>query len=152
MSRICVLQAGMIRMGREEFFIEPLVQHLGGGGGAQKEAEQGRKHVVYRSSAIIKKTPVTNQSTDDFIPGEKSDMHGKHLAVINRKRHRNNRKRQNHLVKTVCLSSNSINRINQNHVLLWSVCRSSFGFPEFYKEICIFSSTTATLYWRGWNV
>lgn len=67
------LQAGVIRMGGEEFFIEPLAQRLGGGG-ARKEAEQGRKHVVYRSSAIIKKTPAVNQSADDFIQGEKSDM------------------------------------------------------------------------------
>lgn len=70
-----MLQAGVIRMGGEEFFIEPLAQHLGGGG-AQKEAEGGRKHVVYRSSAIIKKTPAANQSTDDFVSGEKSDMLG----------------------------------------------------------------------------
>lgn len=84
MRWISALQAGMIRMGGEEFFIEPLAQRLGQGG-ARKEAEQGRKHVVYRSSAIIKKTPAVNQSTDDFIRGEKSDMCGKRLAVANRK-------------------------------------------------------------------
>lgn len=75
MRWVSALQAGMIRMGGEEFFIEPLAQRLGGGG-SQGEAEQGRKHVVYRSSAIIKNTPAVNQSTDDFIRGEKSDMLG----------------------------------------------------------------------------
>lgn len=75
MRWISVLQAGVIRMGGEEFFIEPLAQPPGGGG-AQGEAERGRKHVVYRSSAIIKNTPAVNQSTDDFFRGEKSDMLG----------------------------------------------------------------------------
>lgn len=37
------LQAGLIRMQDEEFFIEPLEKGL-----AAKEAEQGRVHVVYR--------------------------------------------------------------------------------------------------------
>lgn len=40
---IFALQAGLIRMEEEEFFIEPLEKGL-----AAKEAEQGRVHVVYR--------------------------------------------------------------------------------------------------------
>uniref|UniRef100_A0A8C7WH44 ADAM metallopeptidase with thrombospondin type 1 motif, 2a n=1 Tax=Oncorhynchus mykiss TaxID=8022 RepID=A0A8C7WH44_ONCMY len=39
--------AGMIRMGREEFFIEPL-EHQGGGAG-EEEGGDGRHHIVYRS-------------------------------------------------------------------------------------------------------
>uniref|UniRef100_A0A8C7UWH1 ADAM metallopeptidase with thrombospondin type 1 motif, 2a n=1 Tax=Oncorhynchus mykiss TaxID=8022 RepID=A0A8C7UWH1_ONCMY len=38
--------AGMIRMGREEFFIEPL-EHQGGGAG-EEEGGDGRHHIVYR--------------------------------------------------------------------------------------------------------
>uniref|UniRef100_A0A2K6R239 ADAM metallopeptidase with thrombospondin type 1 motif 2 n=1 Tax=Rhinopithecus roxellana TaxID=61622 RepID=A0A2K6R239_RHIRO len=40
---VFVLQAGLIRMEEEEFFIEPLEKGL-----AAQEAEQGRVHVVYR--------------------------------------------------------------------------------------------------------
>uniref|UniRef100_A0A452VI64 ADAM metallopeptidase with thrombospondin type 1 motif 2 n=1 Tax=Ursus maritimus TaxID=29073 RepID=A0A452VI64_URSMA len=40
---VFALQAGLIRMEEEEFFIEPLEKGL-----AAKEAEQGRVHVVYR--------------------------------------------------------------------------------------------------------
>lgn len=40
---IFALQAGLIRMEEEEFFIEPLEKGL-----AAKEAEQGRVHVIYR--------------------------------------------------------------------------------------------------------
>lgn len=72
----------MIRMGGEEFFIEPLDQRWGGGAEGQEEgqeeeeeAETGRKHVVYRASAVIKKEPTVNQSTDDFIRGKKSCTH-----------------------------------------------------------------------------
>uniref|UniRef100_A0A8C7LAM7 ADAM metallopeptidase with thrombospondin type 1 motif, 2a n=1 Tax=Oncorhynchus kisutch TaxID=8019 RepID=A0A8C7LAM7_ONCKI len=50
--------AGMIRMGREEFFIEPL-EHRGGGAG-EEEGGDGRHHIVYRSSAI--KRPHVNQT------------------------------------------------------------------------------------------
>ncbi|XP_029557460.1 A disintegrin and metalloproteinase with thrombospondin motifs 2 [Salmo trutta] len=53
--------AGMIHMGKEEFFIEPLVR----GGGLMVEEEEsgeGRHHIVYRSSAI--KRPPINQTAD----------------------------------------------------------------------------------------
>lgn len=59
----------MIRMGQEEFFIEPLDQRRPEG--EEEEEEGGRKHIVYRSSAIIKKPPAVNQSADDFLRGEK---------------------------------------------------------------------------------
>lgn len=52
-----------------------------------------------------------------------------------------------HYIKNVCLFSNIL---KCDH--LCSVCRGSFGFPEFHSEICIFSKTTATLHWRGRNV
>nr|XP_046266471.1 A disintegrin and metalloproteinase with thrombospondin motifs 2 [Scatophagus argus] len=63
--------AGMIQMGHEEFFIEPLDRRRAGGGGEEEEEEEGggRKHVLYRSSAIIKKPPAANQTADDFIRG-----------------------------------------------------------------------------------
>uniref|UniRef100_A0A674DSG0 ADAM metallopeptidase with thrombospondin type 1 motif 2 n=1 Tax=Salmo trutta TaxID=8032 RepID=A0A674DSG0_SALTR len=51
--------AGMIHMGKEEFFIEPLVR----GGGLMVEEEEsgeGRHHIVYRSSAI--KSPQSSLS------------------------------------------------------------------------------------------
>uniref|UniRef100_A0A8C7WJV2 ADAM metallopeptidase with thrombospondin type 1 motif, 2a n=1 Tax=Oncorhynchus mykiss TaxID=8022 RepID=A0A8C7WJV2_ONCMY len=54
--------AGMIRMGREEFFIEPL-EHQGGGAG-EEEGGDGRHHIVYRSSAI--KRPHVNQTADSY--------------------------------------------------------------------------------------
>lgn len=59
----------MIRMGHEEFFIEPLNQRSAAGGEEEEEGE-GRKHVVYRSTAVIKKPPAVNQSMDDFHRGE----------------------------------------------------------------------------------
>ncbi|XP_052376580.1 A disintegrin and metalloproteinase with thrombospondin motifs 2 isoform X7 [Oncorhynchus keta] len=57
--------AGMIRMGREEFFIEPL-EHRGGGAG-EEEGGDGRHHIVYRSSAI--KRPHVNQTADSYPQG-----------------------------------------------------------------------------------
>uniref|UniRef100_A0A8C7KUG0 ADAM metallopeptidase with thrombospondin type 1 motif, 2a n=1 Tax=Oncorhynchus kisutch TaxID=8019 RepID=A0A8C7KUG0_ONCKI len=57
--------AGMIRMGREEFFIEPL-EHRGGGAG-EEEGGDGRHHIVYRSSAI--KRPHVNQTVDSYPQG-----------------------------------------------------------------------------------
>uniref|UniRef100_A0A3Q3X460 Uncharacterized protein n=1 Tax=Mola mola TaxID=94237 RepID=A0A3Q3X460_MOLML len=45
--------AGMIRLGHEEFFIEPLDQRRTG----IAEEEDRREHIVYRSSAIIRKPP-----------------------------------------------------------------------------------------------
>uniref|UniRef100_A0AAZ3RXC9 ADAM metallopeptidase with thrombospondin type 1 motif, 2 n=1 Tax=Oncorhynchus tshawytscha TaxID=74940 RepID=A0AAZ3RXC9_ONCTS len=58
--------AGMIRTGKEEFFIEPLVR----GGGLMVEEEErgdGRRHIVYRSSAI--KRPPVNQTADSHPRG-----------------------------------------------------------------------------------
>lgn len=62
----------MIRTGQEEFFIEPLDRRRTGGGGEEEEEEGGRQHIVYRSSAIIKKQPAVNQTADDFLRGEKT--------------------------------------------------------------------------------
>lgn len=59
----------MIRMGHEEFFIEPLNQRSSAGGEEEEEGGE-RRHVVYRSTAIIKKPPAVNQSVDDFHRGE----------------------------------------------------------------------------------
>lgn len=47
------LQAGLIRMEEEEFFIEPLEK-----GQVDQEAEQGRVHVVYRRPPTPKPPPV----------------------------------------------------------------------------------------------
>lgn len=47
------LQAGLIRMDEEEFFIEPLEKGL-----AEKEAEQGRVHVVYRRPPTSRPPPL----------------------------------------------------------------------------------------------
>lgn len=62
----------MIRMGHEEFFIEPLNQRSSAGGEEEEEGE-GRRHVVYRSTAVIKKPPAVNQSMDDFHRGENTE-------------------------------------------------------------------------------
>lgn len=47
------LQAGLIRMEEEEFFIEPLEK-----GQMDQETEQGRVHVVYRRPPTPKLPPV----------------------------------------------------------------------------------------------
>lgn len=60
----------MIRMGQEEFFIEPLNQWSSAGGGEEEEEGGGRKHIVYRSTAVIKKPAAVNQSIADFHRGE----------------------------------------------------------------------------------
>lgn len=62
----------MIQAGEEEFFIEPWDQMTGGD---EEKEEEGRRHIVYRSSAIKKKTTVTqteafNDTADDFVRGE----------------------------------------------------------------------------------
>uniref|UniRef100_A0A8P4GH31 A disintegrin and metalloproteinase with thrombospondin motifs 2 n=1 Tax=Dicentrarchus labrax TaxID=13489 RepID=A0A8P4GH31_DICLA len=60
--------AGMIRMGQEEFFIEPLDQRRTGEEDEDEDEEEGgRQHIVYRSSAIIKKQLAVNQTADDFL-------------------------------------------------------------------------------------
>ncbi|XP_068187014.1 A disintegrin and metalloproteinase with thrombospondin motifs 2-like [Antennarius striatus] len=66
--------AGIIQMGQEEFFIEPLDRRTRGEE-EKEEEEGGRKHIVYRPSDIIKKQPAVNQSgnanqpVDDFLRG-----------------------------------------------------------------------------------
>uniref|UniRef100_A0A3Q3MS53 ADAM metallopeptidase with thrombospondin type 1 motif, 2a n=1 Tax=Labrus bergylta TaxID=56723 RepID=A0A3Q3MS53_9LABR len=57
--------AGMILIGQEEFFIEPLDGRRTDGGGEEEE-EGGRNHIVYRSSAIIKTQPAVNQSVNEI--------------------------------------------------------------------------------------
>lgn len=53
-----LLQAGMIRTDKDEFFIEPLEM------GAQEEEEEGgRTHVVYRRAAAKKHLPVEGMDT-----------------------------------------------------------------------------------------
>lgn len=64
----------MIRMGHEEFFIEPLNQRSSAGGGEEEEEEGGgRRHVLYRSTAVIHKPPAVNQSVDDVHRGENAE-------------------------------------------------------------------------------
>lgn len=55
----------MIRTGGDEFFIEPLKDD-------EEESEGERRHVVYRSSAIIRKPSAANQTSEDFLRGESS--------------------------------------------------------------------------------
>uniref|UniRef100_A0A671TS65 ADAM metallopeptidase with thrombospondin type 1 motif, 2a n=1 Tax=Sparus aurata TaxID=8175 RepID=A0A671TS65_SPAAU len=66
--------AGMIRMGQEDFFIEPWDRPRSGSEEEEEEEEEGgRQHIVYRSSAIIRKQQAVNQSeavnqtADDFL-------------------------------------------------------------------------------------
>ena len=67
----------MIRTGQDEFFIEPLDQRRPGDD--DEEEEEGQRHIIYRSSAIIKKQPAVNQtqavnqSSEDFLRGEIND-------------------------------------------------------------------------------
>ena len=67
----------MIRMGQEDFFIEPWDRPRSGSEEEEEEEEEGgRQHIVYRSSAIIKKQQAVNQSeavnqtADDFLRGK----------------------------------------------------------------------------------
>uniref|UniRef100_A0A665TKS7 ADAM metallopeptidase with thrombospondin type 1 motif, 2 n=1 Tax=Echeneis naucrates TaxID=173247 RepID=A0A665TKS7_ECHNA len=68
--------AGMIQTGEGEFFIEPWDQRADDD---HEDEEEGgrRRHIVYRSSAIKKKTAVSqtesaNQTVDDFFRGERT--------------------------------------------------------------------------------
>uniref|UniRef100_A0A674B3R3 ADAM metallopeptidase with thrombospondin type 1 motif, 2a n=1 Tax=Salmo trutta TaxID=8032 RepID=A0A674B3R3_SALTR len=79
--------AGMIRMGREEFFIEPL-EHRGGGAG-DEEGRDGRHHIVYRSSAI--KRPHVNQTL--LLVFSSGESHGL-LDSCRRAHHKLNRTRR----------------------------------------------------------
>lgn len=59
----------MIRTSQDEFFIEPLDRRRTG----EEEGEgEGRRHIVYRSSAIVKKQPAVTHSAADFLRGELS--------------------------------------------------------------------------------
>uniref|UniRef100_A0A8D3DWS7 ADAM metallopeptidase with thrombospondin type 1 motif, 2 n=1 Tax=Scophthalmus maximus TaxID=52904 RepID=A0A8D3DWS7_SCOMX len=57
--------AGMIRTGREEFFIEPWDRRRSDGGESEEEEEEeeegGRRHIIYRSSAV-KRQAAVNQA------------------------------------------------------------------------------------------
>uniref|UniRef100_A0A8C7V632 ADAM metallopeptidase with thrombospondin type 1 motif, 2a n=1 Tax=Oncorhynchus mykiss TaxID=8022 RepID=A0A8C7V632_ONCMY len=96
--------AGMIRTGKEEFFIEPLVR----GGGLMVEEEErgdGRHHIVYRSSAI--KRPPVNQTADSHprgsVIGDLMDLqalsrgvqHQHHNRIWNRTRQARARRQAN---------------------------------------------------------
>lgn len=59
-------QAGMIRAGQEEFFIEPLEREADMTG--EEEGGSGRHHIVYRSSDI--KRPPVNQPADFHPKGQ----------------------------------------------------------------------------------
>ncbi|KAM9332791.1 A disintegrin and metalloproteinase with thrombospondin motifs 2-like [Pholidichthys leucotaenia] len=59
--------AGMIRTSEDEFFIEPL-DHRGPEKGGEED-EEGQKHIIYRTSAIIKKQSAVNQTAKDFFLG-----------------------------------------------------------------------------------
>lgn len=66
LSLFWTCQAGMIRAGQEEFFIEPLER--GGDMTGEAEGGPGRHHIVYRSSDI--KKPVVNQPADFHPRGQ----------------------------------------------------------------------------------
>lgn len=57
----------MVRTGEEEFFIEPLDRWRLGGEEEEVE-EEGRRHIIYRSSAV--KNSAVNHTADDFVQGE----------------------------------------------------------------------------------
>uniref|UniRef100_A0A671XA34 ADAM metallopeptidase with thrombospondin type 1 motif, 2a n=1 Tax=Sparus aurata TaxID=8175 RepID=A0A671XA34_SPAAU len=60
--------AGMIRMGQEDFFIEPWDRPRSGSEEEEEEEEEGgRQHIVYRSSAIIRKQQAVNQSEAEYF-------------------------------------------------------------------------------------
>lgn len=59
----------MVRTGEEEFFIEPLDRWRLGGAGGEEEEVEGRRHIIYRSSAV-KKNSAVNHTADDFVQGE----------------------------------------------------------------------------------
>ncbi|XP_061660006.1 A disintegrin and metalloproteinase with thrombospondin motifs 2-like isoform X2 [Syngnathoides biaculeatus] len=61
--------AGMIRTSEEEFFIEPLDRWGLGGQRVDDHDEQGRRHIVYPSSAIIKSKRRALNQTADFLRG-----------------------------------------------------------------------------------
>ncbi|XP_054610510.1 A disintegrin and metalloproteinase with thrombospondin motifs 2-like [Dunckerocampus dactyliophorus] len=60
--------AGMIRTGKEEFFIEPLYRWGTGSDGKEEDEEGGRQHIVYRTSAIINTKQHNVNQSDDFLP------------------------------------------------------------------------------------
>uniref|UniRef100_A0A8P4K226 A disintegrin and metalloproteinase with thrombospondin motifs 2 n=1 Tax=Dicentrarchus labrax TaxID=13489 RepID=A0A8P4K226_DICLA len=96
--------AGMIRMGQEEFFIEPLDQRRTGEEDEDEDEEEGgRQHIVYRSSAIIKKQLAVNQTADDFLRAVDYSVllfHGR-----------------DHIQKYLLTLMNIVNEIYQDHSL-----------------------------------
>uniref|UniRef100_A0A8C5FCX4 A disintegrin and metalloproteinase with thrombospondin motifs 2-like n=1 Tax=Gadus morhua TaxID=8049 RepID=A0A8C5FCX4_GADMO len=60
--------AGMIRLGKEEYFIEPLER----GEKAERGKGRGQEHIVYRMSDIIKHPTAVNHTADDFKKGDTS--------------------------------------------------------------------------------
>uniref|UniRef100_A0A8C2Z0N7 ADAM metallopeptidase with thrombospondin type 1 motif 2 n=1 Tax=Cyclopterus lumpus TaxID=8103 RepID=A0A8C2Z0N7_CYCLU len=89
--------AGMIRTRQEEFFIEPLNWWRTG----SEEEEGGRQHIVYRSSAIIKKQPAVNH-TEVLLAVDYSVLlfHGR-----------------DHIQKYLLTLMNIVNEIYQDHSL-----------------------------------
>ncbi|CAL8281279.1 unnamed protein product [Arctogadus glacialis] len=57
--------AGMIRLGKEEYFIEPLER----GKKAERGKGRGQEHIVYRMSDIIKHPTAVNHTAEDFKRG-----------------------------------------------------------------------------------
>jgi hypothetical protein len=56
----------MIRLGKEEYFIEPLER----GEKAERGKGRGQEHIVYRMSDIIKHPTAVNHTADDFKKGD----------------------------------------------------------------------------------
>uniref|UniRef100_A0A8D0T9Y9 ADAM metallopeptidase with thrombospondin type 1 motif 2 n=1 Tax=Sus scrofa TaxID=9823 RepID=A0A8D0T9Y9_PIG len=70
--------AGLIRMDEEEFFIEPLEKGL-----AEKEAEQGRVHVVYRRPPTSRPPPLGGpQALDTGAPPASLDSLSQALGIL----------------------------------------------------------------------
>lgn len=59
----------MIRMEQEEFFIEPAERGDEVTEDGEKEGGGGRKHIVYRSSAV-KKAPISSTAADYHSRGQ----------------------------------------------------------------------------------
>lgn len=64
-----LLQAGMIRMEQEEFFIEPVERGDEAMEKGEKEGGGGRTHIIYRSSAV-KKAPISSPAADYHSRGQ----------------------------------------------------------------------------------
>ena len=61
----------MIRLGKEEYFIEPLERGKEAERGNEEQGkERGQEHIVYRMSDIIKHPTAVNHTADDFKRGD----------------------------------------------------------------------------------